>query len=226
MGVSVVIEPNVEKLADRLGVEGLARFAAGDDAPRRLECDAVVPVVRQCSGGRLVAEPMRFKPYLIDRRHLAGDMFADALLGATHGLVALRLFSEWLSPMRLVQLGVVPPHEVHCAYNRFQPGGDGRERLVLGNFAPEDDALLLVPVLYAPTPEGPSNADFVLVCDAAPPEVAALGGRLAPIALDRETALQWLATGPDDATDTVDFAALLAGHRPASALSVALYKSA
>jgi hypothetical protein len=228
MGLSAVVEPNLTRLAALLGLESLT-FADGSSErheAQRLQSETIVPVVRQAAAGRLVVECMRYKPYVIDRRHLAGDMFADALLGSTHGLIALRLFSEWLSPSRLVAEGIVPPHEVHCAYNRYQIGGDLRERMVLGNFMPVEDRLLLTPVLYAPTPEGPAGADFVLICDAAPPEIAALGGRLAPVSLDQGTALSWLATAADDDTEAVDFAALISGHRLPAPMAVGLYRSA
>ena len=225
MCVSAVVETERSQVAALLGLGTLA--SAGDasdgagDLPRRLEARHPAWVVRLGRSGRLVAERMRFNPYVARRRSLGGDPWTSTLLGANHGLVVLRTFSEWVSARRLLELGLIDPHEVHCAFNRVAPHpGWAADRLLLANFHAAGP--LLVPVLFDETA---GERQFVVVTDDPPALLQPTGLAQAPRALGLEAAHEWLQVVDADDPFAIDFEEVLEDGK-AAAYTFSLYKSA
>lgn len=227
MAFSAIIERDPDRLAAALGVAALASMPAADDwrASHRIEPRNAIPLLRMLPGGALALESFTLSPHVVKKRDVAGDMVTEPLLGKEHALVVLQGFSEWLSVMRLLQTGLFPAHELHCAYNRYQSrsahGPEGllsADRLVLANFAPHGTGLMLVPVLVAP-----GRGEAVIVSDDPSEDLQDLGASLVPATLTRDAAWHWLDT---DGADAVDFPAVLADAGPSSDLSLWLYKAA
>lgn len=232
MCVSALVETDPEKLAAKLGLSQLVMASpAGLELPRRVEARDPALVVRQAAGGRVVAEPMAFNPYVLRRSSLGGDMWAEHMLASNHGLIVVKGYSEWVSLGLLVSQGLIPMHEAHCAFNRFATpqafGSRAGDRLVLANFGPESGGSLLVPVLFdvrrdlQTAPESPIRHEFAVVSDEA---VAHLhfGAAHAPVCLTAEAAMEWLCTEEEEA---VEWDEVLADSKR-NAMSFGLFKSA
>lgn len=233
MCVSALVETSPEKATSMLGLNGLIR--ALDFAPtRRIEARAPAYVMRLGAGDRLVAEPMVFNPYVVRRGNVTGDLWADGVFTVNHGIVAVRAFSEWVSALRLVRMGLVSPYDANCAYNRFAPAPGGLltgtpDRLVLANFTPQDGGPLLVPVLFGTSrsADAAQPLEFCMITDDPPAEVALAGAARAPVSLSPQAALEWLHTRPEseDGSVDIDFEEVLEDALN-EAYEFALYKSA
>lgn len=235
MCVSALVENDLERLAAKLGLAtlSLAVPAADLELPRRIEARDPALVVRQGSGGRFVAEPMAFNPYVLRRSSLGGDMWAEHMLSTRHGIVALKGFSEWVSLSLLIGHGIIPVHEAHCAFNRFATpsaafGTRQGDRLVLANFNPASGGSLLVPVLFdvrrdvSANPSSPLVHEFAVVSDDVYGTDKALGAGHAPVCLTHEAALEWLCTEEET---PVEWDEVLADSSPGP-LAFGLFKSA
>ena len=225
MCVSAVVETERAEVAALLGLGSLVTAEAeGDDLPRRLEARYPAWIVRLGRTGRLVAERMRFNPYVARRRSLAGDPWTSTLLGANHGILVLRTFSEWVSARRLLELGLIDAHDVHCAFNRVAPHpGWAADRLLLANFHAARPQL--VPVLFDQGAGEDTERQFVVVTDEPPPALQRTGLAQAPRALALEAAHSWLQVVPEDDPFAIDFEEVLEDGK-AEAYTFSLYKSA
>jgi hypothetical protein len=160
----------------------------------------------------MTGERMTYKPYVLKRRHLGGDMWASSLLAANHGLILLKSFAEWVSADLLLGQGLIGLHDANCAFTRSAGGPLGR--LLLVNFTPPQP--LLAPVLFDQHPR-----EFVLIADEAPPALRALGVAQAPLGLGADAALEWLAAEEF----AVDFEEVLEEGRKET-FAFSLFKSA
>jgi len=252
MCISAIVETTRTKAAALLGLSHLDAMTADSALPtstdgelsRRIEARSEAWIIRQASGGRLVAEPMAFNPYVMHRRNIGGDMWASSLLTLNHGLLVVRGFSEWVHADLLLSQGFIGIHDANCAFNRsaVHPG-EARgvhSRLLLANFTPS--ASLLVPVLFdrARVPESSLAAgsrEFVVISDDPPMALEQVGIDQIPLNLSLEAALEWLHieidalsgdTPPGDGDGdqvAIDFEAVLADNK-AEAFEFSLYKSA
>lgn len=204
MCVSLLVENDPDRLASVLDISVVPGMSIGGS--RRVEARGIATVLRIGAGGRLIGEAMAFNPYILRRSNVAGDLWAHSLLGESHGLLAVRGFSEWTSADRLVRTGMANIFEVNCAFNRFAfETGYGfspaapRDRMVLGNFKPTSDSIMLVPVLFdvSRRPDAHLVREFAIISRDPSAGVAHTGAAHAPVSLTGEAALAWInATDP------------------------------
>lgn len=198
MCVSLLIETDVYKASAVLGVD-VPTIVANGPLGRRLEAHAQGQIIHIGAGGKLALKPMSFNPYLIRRQDISGDMWVSSLVGANHGLLLLRGFSDWVAPEPLVRLGLVDHHDVNCAFNRTCGP------LLLANFVPE--RALLVPVLFDLMPvakdqEPFQNWQFIMISESAPNYLKTLGVAHVPLSLDLESAFQWINVAGSERNET------------------------
>ena len=204
MCTSAVVETESDRIPRAIGVSRLPD--CGNEAlVRRLETKSRAYVAVPGRQGLVTSAVMAFNPYVLSVTNLAGDMWASSLLGANHGLIVMKSFSEWINARLLVNHGIINAHEIHCAFNRVlvaQKSPDSEAaRFLLSNFAAS--APMLVPVLFDRSRTAESGAasiqEFVVLTRPAP-DLAPLGISNSPVALSREAALEWLHPHDHDLT--------------------------
>lgn len=200
---------------------GKIKFVAGSEG--RLFPGVLAPVIWQNQGRLLIEPmkysawaPTHLKSrnltsYNARRDNLTSPFWASAFCKG-HGMIIMKAFYEWVEVRDLLKAGVVRLKDIESEFERqtelrhekIKAAGKPYkktktetkhplERKIVIEFRPDQDAGMLVPVVFNTDPDGKRPyKGFAIITDDPPDEVAAAGHDRCPIILNKTSIQKWL----------------------------------